>query len=150
VSAGAVSRGGRRVAGGAGLSVMDPPHLRWREQAAPGPDLILVRAADLVTFGWCREAEARDAHDAPAEPWSAHAVRWSLLGALVAAVDLPPEPQPAFLGPLRRALSALAEVIEEPSLSKWNDAPGRTQEDVVRILEAARRVCADWDHGPET
>ena len=72
---------------------------------------------------------------------------WSLLGALVAAVDLPPDPEPAFLGPLRRALSALAEVIDEASLSAWNDAPGRTQAEVLQILEAAQRVCAGWDSG---
>src|SRR5205085_10411432 len=106
----------------AGLTMRGPPHLRWRDRVAPGPERILTRASDLIGFGWCQGAEARDSEDAPTEPWSERAVRWSLLGALVAAVDLPPDPEPAFLGALRRALSALAEVIDEPSLSAWNDA----------------------------
>ncbi|MFL5928309.1 MAG: hypothetical protein ACJ77E_15370 [Gaiellaceae bacterium] len=122
-----------------------PPHLRWRSQFAPAPKRILSRAHDLVTFGWCQGAEARDAAGVDVEPWDAKAVQWSLLGALVAAVDLPPNPEPAYLGPLRRALSALAEVVEEPSLVKWNDDPERTQEHVVGILEAARHVCVRWE-----
>jgi hypothetical protein len=125
--------------------VTTPPHLRWRSHFAPGPKRILTRAHELVTFGWCQGAEARDAAGGEVEPWDPKAVRWSLLGALVAAVDLPPDPEPAYLGPLRRALSALAEVVEEPSLVKWNDDAERTQEHVTGILEAARHVCVHWE-----
>jgi hypothetical protein len=123
----------------------DPPHLRWRGGITPGPDGILVRARDLVTFGWCQGAEARDVRGESTAPWRDEARRWSLLGALVASVDLPRDPEPAYLGPLRRALSALAEVIDEPSLARWNDAPERAQEHVVAVLEAAVHVCARWE-----
>jgi hypothetical protein len=99
---------------------------------------ILARARELVAFGWCQGADARDASGAPVEPWSESAVSWSLLGALVAAVDLPAQPDDVVLGPLRRALSALAEVIDEPLLAVWNDDAGRTPHEVVRTLDAAR------------
>jgi hypothetical protein len=109
---------------------------------------ILVRARALVASGWCRGSDACDAAGAPVAPWSEEAASWSLLGSLVAAVDLPSEPDAVTLRPLRRALAALAEVIEEPLLAVWNDRPGRTQEQVLATLDAARLVCADWGDDP--
>jgi hypothetical protein len=108
-------------------------------------DQILVRARQLVAFGWCQGSDACDAQGAPVPPWSEEASSWSLLGALVAAVDLPSEPDAVTLRPLRRALAALAEVVEEPLLAVWNDKPARTQAQVLATLDAARLVCADWD-----
>jgi len=35
-------------------------------------------------------------------------------------------------------------LIEEPLLANWNDRAERTQEDVLRTLDAARVLCADW------
>jgi hypothetical protein len=111
----------------------------------PGPERILARARQLVAYGWCQGAEARDGDGGSTNAWSPLAVRWSLLGALVAAVDLPPDPPAAYLGPLRRALAALAEVMDEASLARWNDAPERTRDDVLAIVEAAQYVCAGWE-----
>jgi hypothetical protein len=136
-----------RVPAAVGSALTDPPHLRWRDPLAPGPGLILTRAHELVAYGWCQGAEARDADGATTNPWSPLAVHWSLLGALVAAVDLPRDPLPSSLGPLRRALAALAEIIDEPSLARWNDASERTQDDVLGILDAAGLVCAGWERG---
>jgi hypothetical protein len=121
-----------------------PPHLRWLDRVDPSPERILARARDLVAYGWCQGAEARDADDDPVKPWSPEARCWSLLGALVAAVDLPAQPGAVTLQPLRRALAALAEVIEDPLLAAWNDQEGRTQDLVVRALETARVVFVDW------
>jgi len=106
-----------------------------------------VRAREFVAFGWCQGSDARDARQLPVQPWSTEATSWSLLGAIVAAADLPAEPGAVTLGPLRRALAALAELIEEPLLANWNDRAGRTQEDVLRTLDAARMLCADWGDG---
>jgi hypothetical protein len=125
--------------------VTGPPNLSWLSRFQPGAEHILVRARELVAYGWCQGADARDQRDGPVPPWSEEARRWSLLGALVAAVDLPAEPGAVTLGPLRRALAALAEIIEEPLLATWNDDPGRTQEEVVRTLDAARLVCTTWE-----
>jgi hypothetical protein len=128
-------------------TLRDPPHLGWGDLTAPGPARILTRAHELLAYGWCQGAEALDADGGPTNPWSPVAVRWSLLGALVAAVDLPPDPPLPDLGPLRRALAALADVIDEPSLARWNDAPERAQEEVLKIVEAAQHVCARWQRG---
>jgi hypothetical protein len=81
------------------------------------------------------------------EPWSPEAQCWSLLGALVVAADLQGDPNVVGLGPLRRALGALAEVIEEPLLERWNDDPGRTQAQVASVLESARRRCVRHAEG---
>jgi hypothetical protein len=123
--------------------VTDPPNVRWPRRFEPGAGQILVRARELVAYGWCQGADARDQRGAPVPPWSDEARRWSLLGALVAAVDLPAEPGAGVLGPLRRALAALAEIVEEPLLATWNDDPERSQEDVVGTLDEARLLCAD-------
>ena len=120
-----------------------PPHHRWLDRVDPGAERILARARDLVAYGWAQGAEARDEQDEAVRPWSPEARRWSLLGALVAAVDLPAHPGAVTLQPLRRALAALAEVIEDPLLAEWNDQPGQTQEAVVGVLDAAQLVCAD-------
>jgi len=106
-----------------------------------GPE-ILAEARDLVSSGWCRGADARDRTGQPVEAWSPGARSWSILGAVVAAAELPSDLNGTRLGPLRQALGALAEVIEEPMLMSWNDDPGMTQAEVVQTLEAAREICA--------
>jgi hypothetical protein len=123
---------------------VDAPNLRWLDRFEPGAEGLLGRACELVAHGWCQRTEAEDADGAGVPPWSERARSWSLLGALVAAVDLPAEPGPITLRPLRRALAALAEIIDEPLLAEWNDQPGRTQDEVVRTLAAARSLCAGW------
>ena len=69
-----------------------PPNLSWLSRFQPGAEHILMRAHELVAYGWCQGADARDQRDGPVPPWSEEARSWSLLGALVAAVDLPAEP----------------------------------------------------------
>jgi len=99
---------------------------------------VLARATQRIREGWCQQTEARDPVGRPVEPWSEQAAAWSLLGALVSALDgpdaLPRVPLPA----LADAMSALAALIDDHSLSAWNDAPGRTQMDVIAVLERAR------------
>lgn len=102
--------------------------------------VLLARAAQRVREGWCQDVDAVDAAGASIDAWSEHAVAWSLPGAVVAALD-GPEGIPAFpLPALATAMSALALLIADHSLSGWNDAPARTQDDVVAILERARMV----------
>ena len=49
---------------------------------------LLRSARDLVRRGWTQHAEGRDAHGAAVEPWHPTATSWSLLGALVAALEV--------------------------------------------------------------
>jgi hypothetical protein len=104
---------------------------------------LLQRACDLVRSGWSQHADARSAEGVAVRPWQEAAVAWSLLGALVAALeeradrgrDLP-------LDQLATALNELAKHIEDDSLANWNDEPARTHADVVNTLEAAATSAA--------
>ena len=101
---------------------------------------ILSDAATLVGRGWCRHADARAADGAEIEPWDARATSWSLLGAIVAVLEQTArESAEVPLDELAAALHALADVIDEDSLADWNDAPGRTQAEVVATLAAAEQ-----------
>ena len=114
---------------------------------------LLEQAAGYVRAGWCQHAVASDALGRVVEPCAERAFAWSLAGALVAALGPTPESRPDALNALRPALAALAEVIPEPSLARWNDAHGRSQHDVAATLEQAARRCrgrffADVAHAP--
>jgi hypothetical protein len=104
---------------------------------------LLRRACDLVRSGWSQHADARSAEGVEVQPWQDAAAAWSLLGALVAALeeradhgrDLP-------LDHLAAALNELAERIDDDSLTNWNDEPARTHDDVINTLEAAATSAA--------
>jgi hypothetical protein len=104
---------------------------------------LLRRACDLVRSGWSQHADARSAEGVEVQPWHETAVAWSLLGALVAALeeradrgrDLP-------LDHLAAALNELAENIDDDSLANWNDEPTRTRDDVINTLESAATSAA--------
>jgi hypothetical protein len=104
---------------------------------------LLGRAHGYVRKGWCQGADATDASGEPVEPWSAEATRWSLLGAIVAALDRPESRsgRELPLGALATAMGALADLIYEPSLGRWNDDPLRSQQEVLTVLEGARTIC---------
>jgi len=99
---------------------------------------LLLRAQELVAAGWAQGADARAADGRAVEPWAEDAASWSVLGALVAALEeqgarggeLP-------LGELAVALDALAAYVDEDSLSSWNDRPGHTARDVEAALGRA-------------
>ncbi len=113
-------------------------HARERRAAE-----LLGRAHRYVREGWCQGADATDASGEPVEPWSAEATCWSLLGAIVAALDRH-ESRPARelpLPALATAMGALAALIHEPSLARWNDDPLRSQQEVLTVLEGARTIC---------
>jgi anti-sigma regulatory factor (Ser/Thr protein kinase) len=101
---------------------------------------LLARAAQRVRVGWCQNADATDASGTPIQPWSEQAAAWSLLGALVASLDGPDAVPELPLPILATAMEALAVLIDDHSLSGWNDAPSRTQRDVVTVLERARTL----------
>jgi hypothetical protein len=106
----------------------------------PELELRLIEAArELVQRSWTQVADARSRDGAPVEPWSGEAASWSLLGALVAVVDH----LHAELGEVEalRALAAacvlLAATVHTDSLAEWNDAPDRTREQVLDVLDRA-------------
>jgi anti-sigma regulatory factor (Ser/Thr protein kinase) len=122
---------------------------RRRPRTEPDPEpadeqtlaaAVLARATRRIREGWCQHTEARDMAGTPVEPWSEQAAAWSLLGALVSALDGPVATPDVPLPALADAMSALATLVDDDSLSGWNDAPGRTQQDVIAVLERARML----------
>jgi hypothetical protein len=102
--------------------------------AGPGSGL-LADASSLIRRGWTQHAEARDLNRRPVDPWSDDAVCWSLLGALVAALERrTPTGENPDVVELAAACVRLAYAIEEASLESWNDAAERTQADVLDVL----------------
>jgi|SRR6185312_3354308 len=112
-----------------------------REVAGDGTEFAKVMrqtaldAAEVVRKGWTQDTDARDCHGKPVRHDSCAACRWSLYGALLRAA-------PSTLYAWRvlnkcwpnRSGGAIA----------WNDAPGRTQAEVVALLE---QVAAELEVG---
>jgi hypothetical protein len=98
---------------------------------------LLDRACELVRGGWSQHADARSTDGQPAQPWHETAVAWSLLGALVAALEVRGGGRDLPLDDLAAALDELAVFVDDDSLADWNDAPSRTQHDVVSALASA-------------
>jgi hypothetical protein len=99
---------------------------------------LLRRARELISSGWTQGADARAADGTPLDPWSAEAASWSLLGALVAALEQgEAQDQGLPLTELALALDALAGFVDDDSLARWNDAPERTLAHVASALAAA-------------
>jgi hypothetical protein len=95
---------------------------------------LLHEASALVEKGWCQGAEARDARGRVTRVGAADCVAWSLLGALQATTAGDPE---TGLEDIGVAVSALAELINDPSLAHWNDAEARTKLEVLSVLKDA-------------
>jgi hypothetical protein len=99
---------------------------------------LLRRARELIGSGWTQGADARAADGTPLDPWSDEATAWSLLGALVAALEQAEAQDQALpLTQLAVALDALAGFVDDDSLVRWNDAPERTLAQVESALAAA-------------
>ena len=104
---------------------------------------LLRSARDLVRRGWTQHAEGRDAHGAAVEPWHPTATSWSLLGALVAALEEQTNGGKELpLVQLADALDALALFVDSDSLADWNDDPRRAQGDVIAVLDTAADAAA--------
>lgn len=86
----------------------------------------IERALRRIRKGWCQGALARGALGQPVSPSGPLAVQWSLLGSLMA------EPYSGFVDLLMLINGGKQEVV---SVHDWNNAPERTQADVIRILE---------------
>ena len=101
----------------------------------------LLDVRGLIESSWTQRAEARAADGSPIDPWKPRAVSWSLLGALVTVYDrrVRADGHGAAVGALASACARLAEVVDSDLLSAWNDAPGRTRDDVLAALEEAAR-----------
>lgn len=91
----------------------------------------LRAAAEYVRRGWCQRRRACNSRYAVVDPCDPDAERWCVIGALHAAMGD---------GLTGTRFDVAANAIQAETgrwLSGWNDAPERTQQDVIAALEAA-------------
>jgi hypothetical protein len=99
---------------------------------------VLHETATLIRRGWCCGADARDCFGLAVAASDPTATAWSLPGALALVSEQPG----ADLG-LRDALWGISGVIADWSLSDWNDAPGRSQDETLEMLDGASTSLRD-------
>jgi hypothetical protein len=98
---------------------------------------ILTNARALIAKGWTQGHYARMASGYPCHENSQRAVSWCLVGAVCRAGEI-------YLRQALDAVEYLREIIGDPDLpliGNWNDAPGRTQEEVLALLDRAIAAC---------
>jgi len=100
-----------------------------------------MNGRDLVVQGWSQGADARDSDQNPVHPWSSEARSWSILGSIVCGDETRRGRVP--IDQLACAAILLAHAVDTPSLSKWNDQPGRTQAQAVAAFDAALASAAE-------
>jgi len=101
---------------------------------------LLHDAGVLVERGWCQGTEARDSNGRVTDVVAADAAAWSLLGALQATTVGDPS---TGLQDIGDAVAALAELISDPSLAKWNDSETRTKLEVLSVLKNAEMLAIE-------
>ena len=102
---------------------------------------VLENGRELVAQGWSQGADARDSDHDPVHPWSSEARSWSVLGAIVCGDETRRGRVP--IDQLATAAILLAHAVDTPSLSKWNDQPGRTQAEALAAFDAALASAAE-------
>lgn len=90
---------------------------------------ILTTARALIERGWTQATCARNSHGSTVPPGSADASCWCVYGALYACAAPP--------NALSDVCTAFRLAIDMQEIPEWNDAPGRTKEDVLRAFDQA-------------
>jgi hypothetical protein len=105
---------------------------------------MLGEARGLLVRGWSQGAQARDGRGHAVPAWSGDAASWSMLGALLASWYRHNEAlDEDFVGhsmdalALGDAMAALGNSTGSADLDGWNDAEGRTADDVLAAIDGA-------------
>ena len=88
-----------------------------------------MKPSEYIKKGWCQGQLAKDAYGIGTEPNYTSATRWCLYGAILAAYNEEI---------LKRVdiIDKLYEKLPVDSMALWNDAPKRTREEVIKLLES--------------
>lgn len=100
------------------------------------PREVLLKAAELVERGWCQGHYALDDHGNPALVED-DACYFCAEGAIIAAMRN--DHGRDFMETVRALGRAIG--VHNSKIIPWNDAPGRTQAEVVAALKAAAEAC---------
>ena len=91
---------------------------------------VLLRAAELVEMGHCKDVLALDAVGVETAPENAHAVAWCVVGAIVRASH--------EVGKHQALVPFMAHHgFDVKGMLDWNNAPERTADEVAAALRAA-------------
>lgn len=96
---------------------------------------ILEEARTLVEKGWCQRDYARTAAGNGVCWDSLLACKFCSSGALIRVGHQ--SRTHGLVPPFLKAQAAFLQVIESPDIALWNDAPGRTQADVLAAFDKA-------------
>jgi hypothetical protein len=109
----------------------------------------LVAARAKIAQGWTQRVYARDARDRAVMYDSPAATCWCLNGALASLAWTGPDPELVEAYRLVRA-AAVGDGAEFPfeKSVKWNDAPGRTQAEVLAAFDRAIALAATPEPRP--
>jgi hypothetical protein len=108
---------------------------------------VLSGASALLRRGWCQGSDACGADGQAVKAWQPEARSWSLLGALCASGGLDERAAPRIpLGSLATAAAAMGLATNAHSLQAWNDAEGRTQQEVLAAVDRAAIFIAEQEH----
>ncbi len=95
---------------------------------------VLERALDRLRHGWCQNAYARDvAGISLGFSEIEHGCAWCLVGSLYGRGESFPLEAKEIMS---RAIGDMTDTIM-PHVHVYNDAPGRTQEEVIALVERA-------------
>lgn len=100
----------------------------------------LARVRGMLKRGWCQRLAAVDEHGSPVSFSSRRAVAWCLSGACSAAAIVDDEYDVRLRDVMGYAVQAAIDVWPGAKLLSapdWNDRQGRTQAEVVTLLEQA-------------
>lgn len=104
---------------------------------------VLNRAADMIEqYGW---TTISDVDPIDGNPWGGNGQPMCLEGGILAAMGLEPNPR-GLLGSVEGELlscpayKAMQEYLGEERLYRYNDAEGRTKQEVIEVLRAAAVV----------
>ena len=90
-----------------------------------------MKAIDYVRKGWTQGKFALDKNGWPELSTSPFAVCWCAVGAINAAYDHTSQNE------YNEACNKLELVIGQQDITKWNDNPSRTHEEVIEAFERA-------------
>ena len=102
---------------------------------------LLLSARSLVERGWCQGASAASRDGRHVDPWDPLAERWSVIGALIAVWAKwrgAGGSRSAILAFQRGNVALLGAIDDVPQM--WNDAPGRTLDEVLSALDRAAQL----------
>jgi hypothetical protein len=97
---------------------------------------MLLGAHEFILDGWCQGMSAQDELGRAIEPSSAFARRWSAPGAIERVWRRMPLGVDGALTAFERANLALSAAVHDVP-QRWNDALGRTKEEVLDALVQA-------------